>query len=135
MPPTPREAQIRFAIRNNYCRCTGYVKIVAAIRLAGQILREGKIPSPSTTDWRIGSRVHRLDVEEKVLGYGKYPDDYYLDGMCYGSAVRSKIPARAAARHRPVGGAQAARRDRRLYRRRHSRRDQGRPPEARPIHP
>ena len=90
--PDPTEAQIRFAIRNNYCRCTGYVKIVAAIRLAGQILREGKIPLPSTSDWRIGSRVHRLDVEEKVLGYGKYPDDYYLDGMCYGSAVRSKYP-------------------------------------------
>ena len=90
--PDPTEAQIRFAIRNNYCRCTGYVKIVAAIRLAGQILREGKIPLPSTTDWKIGSRVHRLDVEEKVLGYGKYPDDYYLDGMCYGSAVRSKYP-------------------------------------------
>ena len=90
--PDPTEAQIRFAIRNNYCRCTGYVKIVAAIRLAGQILREGKIPLPSATDWKIGSRVHRLDVEEKVLGYGKYPDDYYLDGMCYGSAVRSKYP-------------------------------------------
>ena len=90
--PDPTEAQIRFAIRNIYCRCTGYVKIVAAIRLAGQILREGKIPLPSTTDWKIGSRVHRLDVEEKVLGYGKYPDDYYLDGMCYGSAVRSKYP-------------------------------------------
>ena len=90
--PDPTEAQIRFAIRNNYCRCTGYVKIVAAIRLAGQILREGKIPLPSTADWKIGSRVHRLDVEEKVLGYGKYPDDYYLDGMCYGSAVRSKYP-------------------------------------------
>ena len=90
--PDPTEAQIRFAIRNNYCRCTGYVKIVAAIRLAGQILREGQIPLPSTTDWKIGSRVHRLDVEEKVLGYGKYPDDYYLDGMCYGSAVRSKYP-------------------------------------------
>ena len=90
--PDPTEAQIRFAIRNNYCRCTGYVKIVAAIKLAGQILREGKIPLPSTADWKIGSRVHRLDVEEKVLGYGKYPDDYYLDGMCYGSAVRSKYP-------------------------------------------
>ena len=90
--PDPTEAQIRFAIRNNYCRCTGYVKSVAAIRLAGQILRDGKIPLPSTTDWKIGSRVHRLDVEEKVLGYGKYPDDYYLDGMCYGSAVRSKYP-------------------------------------------
>ena len=38
----------------------------------------------------MGSRVHRLDVEEKVLGYGQYPDDVYVDGMCYGVAVRSK---------------------------------------------
>ena len=88
--PDPTDEQIRFAIRNNYCRCTGYVKIIAAIRLAGKILREGKIPLPSATDWKLGSRVHRLDVEEKVLGYGKFPDDFYVDGMCYGSAVRSK---------------------------------------------
>ena len=88
--PDPTEDQIRFAIRNNYCRCTGYVKIIAAIRLAGKILREGKIPLPSATDWKLGSRVHRLDVEETVLGYGKFPDDFYVDGMCYGSAVRSK---------------------------------------------
>ncbi len=88
--PDPSEEQIRFAIRNNYCRCTGYVKIIAAIRLAGQIFRDGKLPLPSENDWKLGSRVHRLDVEEKVLGFGKYPDDYYVEGMCYGSAVRSK---------------------------------------------
>ncbi len=88
--PDPTDDQIRYAIRNNYCRCTGYVKIIAAIRLAGKIFRDGKIPLPSETDWKIGSRVHRLDVEEKVLGYGKYPDDFYVDGMCYGGAVRSK---------------------------------------------
>ncbi len=90
--PDPTEEQIRFAIRNNYCRCTGYVKIIAAIRLAGKILRDGKLPLPTTSDWKIGSRVHRLDVEEKVLGYGKYPDDFYFPGMIYGSALRSKYP-------------------------------------------
>ena len=90
--PDPTEEQIRFAIRNNYCRCTGYVKIVGAIRLAARILREGTLPLPSATDWKIGSRVHRLDVEEKVLGYGKYPDDFYFPGMIYGTALRSKYP-------------------------------------------
>ena len=47
--PDPTEEQIRWAIRNNYCRCTGYVKIVEAIRLAGKILREKKIPLPRRT--------------------------------------------------------------------------------------
>jgi len=88
----PTEEEIKYALRNNYCRCTGYVKIIAAVKLAAKIMRAGKIPAAGADDWMLGSRVHRLDVEEKVLGYGKYPDDYYLDGMCYGTALRSKYP-------------------------------------------
>ena len=29
---------------------------------------------------------------KKVQGYGKYPDDVYIEGMCYGGAVRSQYP-------------------------------------------
>lgn len=90
--PNPTEDEIRYALRNNYCRCTGYVKIIAAVKLSAKILREGVIPEKSADDWKIGSRVHRLDVEEKVQGYGKYPDDFYMEDMCYGSALRSKYP-------------------------------------------
>ena len=90
--PDPTEEEIKYALRNNYCRCTGYVKIIAAVKLAAKIMRAGKIPAAGADDWLLGSRVHRLDVEEKGLGYGKYPDDYYLDGMCYGTALRSKYP-------------------------------------------
>ena len=90
--PDPTEEEIRYALRNNYCRCTGYVKIIAAVKLSAKILREGVIPEKGADDWKVGSRVHRLDVEEKVLGYGKYPDDFYMEGMCYGSALRSKYP-------------------------------------------
>ena len=90
--PDPTEEEIKYALRNNNCRCTGYVKIIAAVKLAAKIMRAGKIPAAGADDWLLGSRVHRLDVEEKVLGYGKYPDDYYLDGMCYGTALRSKYP-------------------------------------------
>ena len=90
--PNPTEDEIKYALRNNYCRCTGYVKIIRAVNLAAKIMREGVIPEKGADDWKLGSRVHRLDVEEKVLGYGKYPDDYYVDGMCYGSALRSRYP-------------------------------------------
>ena len=88
--PDPTREEAAFAIRNNICRCTGYVKIIDGILLAAKIFREGKLPAPSADDWQMGSRVHRLDVEEKVLGYGQYPDDIYVDGMCYGGAVRSQ---------------------------------------------
>lgn len=90
--PDPTEEEIKYALRNNYCRCTGYVKIIEAVKIAARLKREGLIPDPSTNDWHMGSRVHRLDVSEKVNGYGKYPDDYYMDGMLYGSALRSKYP-------------------------------------------
>ena len=88
--PDPTREEAAFAIRNNICRCTGYVKIIDGILLAAKIFREGKLPEQSAHDWQVGSRVHRLDVAEKVQGYGKYPDDIYIDGMCYGSAVRSR---------------------------------------------
>ncbi len=89
--PDPTEEEIRFALRNNICRCTGYVKIVKAVQLAAQYLREGKIPSREQS-WRIGGHVHRVDVAEKVQGFGLYPDDIYLEGMIYASAVRSAHP-------------------------------------------
>ena len=63
----PTDDQIRYALRNNYCRCTGYVKIMDAVRLAAKCRREGVIPEASENDWKLGSSVHRIDVEEKVL--------------------------------------------------------------------
>ena len=39
--PDPSEAEIRHAIEGNYCRCTGYQNIVAAIRSAAEQLRAG----------------------------------------------------------------------------------------------
>ena len=90
--PAPAREEAAFAIRNNICRCTGYVKIIDGILMAAEIFRAGKLPEPKTTDWRLGSRIPRVDVEEKVTGTGKYPDDFYVDGMCYGSALRSAHP-------------------------------------------
>ena len=90
--PEPTDDEIKYALRNNYCRCTGYVKIMDAVRLAAKILREGVVPDDGEEDWTLGTSVARVDVEEKVLGTGKYPDDYCLEGMLYGVALRSKYP-------------------------------------------
>ena len=34
--PTPNDAEIREALSGNLCRCTGYVKIIDAVKLAAQ---------------------------------------------------------------------------------------------------
>ena len=63
----PTDDEIRYALRNNYCRCTGYVKIMDAVRLAAKILKKGEIPDDGDPNWTIGNRVARIDVVEKVL--------------------------------------------------------------------
>ena len=90
--PDPSEEEIRNALRNNICRCTGYVKIIEGVRLAAKYIREGRLPSEEDRTWSIGAHVHRIDVPEKVQGYGQYPDDVYMDGMVHASAVRSAHP-------------------------------------------
>jgi len=89
--PDPTDEEIAFALRNNICRCTGYVKIIDGVRLAAKYLREGKVPQ-SSSDFRLGQSVHRIDVEEKVLGSGLYTDDIYMEGMLHVSALRSAYP-------------------------------------------
>ena len=99
--PDPTREEAAFAIRNNICRCTGYVKIIDGILLAAEIFHNGKLPEEKKTGYGVGERAVRVDVAEKVQGYGKYPDDLYVDGMLYASAVRSKYPrARVLAIHK-----------------------------------
>ncbi len=40
--PDPDDRQIREALAGNLCRCTGYQKIIDAIRLAAEALRRGQ---------------------------------------------------------------------------------------------
>lgn len=38
--PTPTRDEIKAALSNNFCRCTGYVKIIDAIQLASEMMRQ-----------------------------------------------------------------------------------------------
>lgn len=89
----PTRDEIAFALRNNYCRCTGYKKIIDAVELAAEIKRNGgKIPEVPPITGIGGQHIHRIDVREKVLGTGLYTDDMEIPGMLYASAVRAEYP-------------------------------------------
>lgn len=93
--PAPTEAEIKQAVRGNICRCTGYKKIIEGIDLAAAILRGDAVIEEALEDGRsfgVGERAFRIDVREKVLGYGEYVDDVVMEGMVHASAVRSKYP-------------------------------------------
>jgi carbon-monoxide dehydrogenase small subunit len=42
---SPTDDEIRHALEGNYCRCTGYQNIVAAVREAASVMRAGASPS------------------------------------------------------------------------------------------
>ncbi len=50
--PDPTEEEIREALSGNLCRCTGYVKVVAAVRTAAQAMNAAATASPQPTDGR-----------------------------------------------------------------------------------
>jgi len=90
--PAPSASQVKDAIKNNICRCTGYKKIEEAILLASRMLREG-LPVPETRcSGAVGESMPRVDAAQKTLGLAKYAADIRPQGMIFGSAVRTEHP-------------------------------------------
>jgi carbon-monoxide dehydrogenase small subunit len=45
--PNPTESEIRTALTNNVCRCTGYTNIIAAVATAAQLMRRSETSGES----------------------------------------------------------------------------------------
>lgn len=90
--PTPSREDIKSAIKNNICRCTGYKKIEDAILMAAEILRENSEINEPVPTGLLGESMARVDAAAKVTGEAKYADDYYMENMLVGSALRSEYP-------------------------------------------
>jgi len=87
--PEPTRAEVKFAIRTNICRCTGYQQIEDAILEYAEMMRtDAEIPADSPATG-IGADVKRVDAVEKTLGYGEYVDDIEVEGMVHGRNVFS----------------------------------------------
>lgn len=88
----PTEAEIAKALVGNICRCTGYKKIIEAIKNAAEYIKEQKQVKLNKSSSKIMEKVFRPDAYEKTLGTGKYTDDLVFEDMIYASAVRSEYP-------------------------------------------
>lgn len=90
--PAPSPDDVRYAIRNNICRCTGYKKIEEAILLAAEFFRTGEEITPAHYTGDVGERFDRIDSQAKVTGTAEYVDDMRPDGLVFGSAIRTIYP-------------------------------------------
>lgn len=88
----PTSEDVKKALVGNICRCTGYVKIEEAILLAAKIFRENSEVPKRECKGLVGENLHRVDAPAKAIGVAKYAEDYKVEGMAYGSAIRTKYP-------------------------------------------
>jgi selenium-dependent xanthine dehydrogenase len=94
--PEPTREEVASALAGNLCRCTGYVKILDAIMLAGGVRRGRPLPSVDHSG-RVGSPTARYQGRELALGDKPYVNDMTMPGMLHG-AIRFADHPRAVVR-------------------------------------
>ncbi|MFN2489440.1 MAG: selenium-dependent xanthine dehydrogenase [Actinomycetota bacterium] len=103
--PSPSRDEVAKALAGNLCRCTGYVKVIDAVQMAGRIMSGDEQPH---LDWsgRIGTRTPKYEAFELSLGHKPFMNDIQLEGMVHGALCFSDHP-RAVVKGIDVSKAQA----------------------------
>lgn len=87
----PDEIQIKEALKDNVCRCTGYASIVRAVKRAAKYKKYYEDDGYTIKNYNyVGIGVPRIDGIKKVTGAPIYADDYTAPSMVYGKLVFSK---------------------------------------------
>ncbi len=90
--PQPTERQIKTALKDTYCRCTGYRAIVDAVKQASGQLDDVLLPETKRSLDTVGKPLPRPDAVEKVDGSAMFADDYSFPGMLHGATKRALVP-------------------------------------------
>ncbi len=95
--PDPNDHDIKVALKDTYCRCTGYTSVIQAIQSAAREKRglsplpvnEPVVDEPMDV---ISRSVPPIEVTDKVTGAAKFTDDYTFPNMLFARTLRSPHP-------------------------------------------
>lgn len=87
----PTEEQIKDALKDNVCRCTGYSSIIKSVKRAARYKNKYENNGYGLRDNDyIGIAVPKIDGVKKVKGEPIFADDYKADNMVIGKLLFSK---------------------------------------------
>lgn len=90
--PKPTRDDISKALDVHLCRCTGYVKIVDAIELMGEVRRGERVLPELVTDGKVGSSLARYRGLALAMGDRPYVADMRVPDMLHGAILQSPHP-------------------------------------------
>ncbi len=94
----PSEHDIKHALKDTYCRCTGYASVFRAVQSAAAVQRGEApfVPSLPLTDPEdlkvVGHSQVSQEAVAKVTGRALYTDDYTFPGMLFARTLRAAYP-------------------------------------------
>jgi len=86
------EDDINVALKDTYCRCTGYQSVIRAIlQASGQDVRP-LLPATQAAGAAVGRPMPNPHARAKITGNARYTDDYRFAGMLYARTKRAGVP-------------------------------------------
>lgn len=88
----PDEDDIKTALKDTYCRCTGYQSLINAIKQASGQDVAPYIPATVGAGFEVGRAQPNPDALAKIRGRAKFTDDYHFPGMLCARTLRAGHP-------------------------------------------
>ena len=86
------EDDIRAALKDSYCRCTGYQSVINAILQASGQDVPPYLPETQEPGLAIGKAQPNPNALAKITGEARFTDDYKFPGMLYARTKRAGVP-------------------------------------------
>ena len=91
--PNPTEDEIREGLKDNICRCTGYIQIFEAVQQASEWLQNPRAAARwKPTVGALGTSATLVDGARSVMGALPYADDLYKPNMLFGAIHWAAYP-------------------------------------------